>query len=187
RSYDANVGGLAYSLCSDATTAADQVTCFSNSASFLSMLAPGAPITAGGYTMTGTSQAAPHVAGAIAVARAAFPGEPVSATVSRLTTTGPTVTDPRNGVSLHRLDLNAALGGAGIVDTTAPVGAVTINAGATTTRAPAVTLGITGTDDGPSVTMCVSNTTLCTTFVALTATKAWTLPAGDGQKTVYVT
>lgn len=38
--YDANVGGLAYATCTDSTTAADKVTCFSNSASFLTILAP---------------------------------------------------------------------------------------------------------------------------------------------------
>ena len=54
--YDANWGGLAWgsSLCTDATTAADQVTCFSNSASFLTMLAPGALITAAVFTEGGT-------------------------------------------------------------------------------------------------------------------------------------
>ncbi len=50
--YDFNWGGLAYgtggSLCTDGTTAADQVTCFSNSASYLTLLAPGALITAAG-------------------------------------------------------------------------------------------------------------------------------------------
>src|SRR5262249_48249712 len=63
--YDANVGGVGYSGCQDPSTTADQVTCFSNSAPFLTLLAPGALITAGGYTMAGTSQATPHVAGAI--------------------------------------------------------------------------------------------------------------------------
>jgi hypothetical protein len=40
--YDANVGGQSWSTCTDATTAADKVPCFSNSASFLTILAPGA-------------------------------------------------------------------------------------------------------------------------------------------------
>ena len=185
--YDANVGGVGYSGCSDATTSADKVTCFSNSASFLSILAPGAPIVAGGVSMSGTSQASPHVAGAIAVARAAFPAEPISATVSRLVNNGPNITDPRNGVTLHRLDVNAALGGAGVVDTTPPTGSLKINQGAATTRTAPVTLSLTSSDDSGAVSMCVSNTTTCTTFTAFAATKTWSLATGNGMKTVYVT
>jgi subtilisin family serine protease len=109
--YDENVGGLAWSGCSDSTTAADKVTCFSNSASFITMLAPGAMITAAGLQMGGTSQATPHVAGAIAVLRAAFPDETPDQTIARLTGSGVSVTDARNGVVKPRLDLNAATEG----------------------------------------------------------------------------
>ncbi|MDT8383302.1 MAG: S8 family serine peptidase [Gammaproteobacteria bacterium] len=108
--YDANVGGLAYGFCTDATTAADRVTCFSNSANFLTLLAPGALITASGTTAAGTSQAAPHVSGAMAVLRSAYPADTVDAAILRLTSTGVAVTDSRNGLSMPRLDLLAALG-----------------------------------------------------------------------------
>jgi subtilisin family serine protease len=108
--YDANIGGVSYGICTDATTAPDQVTCFSNSASFLTMLAPGAAISAGGYTMYGTSQAAPHVAGAVAVLRAAYPSETIDSTAGRLAANGQPVSDPRNGVTTPRLDVYAALG-----------------------------------------------------------------------------
>jgi uncharacterized repeat protein (TIGR01451 family) len=103
--YDANVGGLQYAKCTDSTTAADQIACFSDSASFLTVLAPGAIIAAAGYSMTGTSQATPHVTGAVAVLRAAFPGETVDQTISRLTSTGHLVTDPRNGIVKPRINL----------------------------------------------------------------------------------
>lgn len=108
--YDANWGGLNWGsgLCTDATTAPDQVTCFSDSASFLTMLAPGAIITAAGITEGGTSQASPHVAGAIAVLRAAYPNETLSQTAARLTSSGVMVTDARNGISKPRLNLQAA-------------------------------------------------------------------------------
>jgi uncharacterized repeat protein (TIGR01451 family) len=106
--YDANVGSRAWSVCTDSTTTADKVTCFSNSASFLTMLAPGALITAAGSTMAGTSQSSPHVAGAIAALREAFPGETLDGTIARLTSGGVPVTDPRNGITLPRLNLLAA-------------------------------------------------------------------------------
>ncbi|WP_151766322.1 S8 family serine peptidase, partial [Acinetobacter nosocomialis] len=64
--YDSNIGGVSWGnpvKCSDPTTAADKVACFSNGGSLVTLLAPGAMITAGGYTMGGTSQATPHVAG----------------------------------------------------------------------------------------------------------------------------
>jgi hypothetical protein len=108
--YAASYGGLRYSNCTDITTAADKITCFSNSASFLSLLAPGAMITAGGYTMAGTSQATPHVAGAIAVLRAAFPSDTPDQTLARLQSTGTLITDARNGLTAPRINLSAALG-----------------------------------------------------------------------------
>ena len=99
------------SNCTDSTTAADQVTCFSNSASFLTLLAPGCRDDAGMISpdyMCGTSQAAPHVAGAVAVLRSAFPTETLDQTVTRLQN-GVAVTDSRNGVTKPRLDLAKAL------------------------------------------------------------------------------
>jgi subtilisin family serine protease len=104
--YDAAVGGIAYSACTDEATAADQVACFSNSAPFLTVLAPGALITAGGTTMAGTSQAAPHVAGAVAVLRSALPDATPDEVVALLRA-GKLVTDPRSGQRTPRVDLAA--------------------------------------------------------------------------------
>lgn len=108
--YDGNVGARSYSVCSDPVTTADQVGCFSNSASFLSLLAPGALITAAGATYQGTSQAAPHVSGAVAVLRAAYPSESLATTLSRLVTRGVNITDNRNQLVKPRIDVLASLG-----------------------------------------------------------------------------
>jgi subtilisin family serine protease len=110
--YDANWGGpyTWSSGCTDTATAPDGIPCFSDSASYLTMLAPGAFITAAGIQMAGTSQASPHVAGAVAVLRSAFPADTLDQTVNRLTAGGVPVTDPRNGVATPRLDLSASVG-----------------------------------------------------------------------------
>ncbi len=106
--YDANVGGLSYGVCTDNSSTADQITCFSNSGNTLDILAPGSLISAGGYTMAGTSMAAPHVAGAIAVARSYYaePEYSIDDIENMLTQSGPLITDSRNGVQTHRLDLS---------------------------------------------------------------------------------
>lgn len=91
----------------DAGGSVNQVTSFSNSASFLTMVAPGSFITAAGITMQGTSQATPHVAGAVAVLRAMYPDDTVAELVDKLKLGDP-LTDGRNGVSKPRLDLAAA-------------------------------------------------------------------------------
>lgn len=111
--YDSAMGAVTWSSgqaaqCTDASTAAGQVACFSNSARVMSLLAPGAIVTAAGLSYGGTSQAAPHVAGALAVLRAAYPAEVPAATESRLVSQGTPVTDPRNGLTHPRLNLLAA-------------------------------------------------------------------------------
>jgi subtilisin family serine protease len=78
--WDANVGSATVLGCTDAGTAADQVTCFSNLGTTTDLVAPGAPVTAAGTasptatsTFSGTSMAAPMTAGCIALLGQAFP------------------------------------------------------------------------------------------------------------------
>jgi hypothetical protein len=184
--YDANLGGLSWSNCTDSTTAADKVTCFSNSDDTVELLAPGALITAAGSTMGGTSQATPHVAGAIAVLRAAFPDDSVSETVTRLSTTGTTITDTRNGLTFPRIDLNAALELGGALDATGPTGSVVINSGSTATKTTSVTLTIDATDESGVSQMCISNSTSCTSWLSYATSKSWTISSTPGDRAVYI-
>jgi hypothetical protein len=112
--YDANVGARTWTTtepdCTDSATVADKVVCFSNSASFLTMLAPGALITVTGATVAGTSLSSPVVTGAVAVLAQAFPADTASARLNRLTANGVAVTDTRNNIVKPRLDLLAAQG-----------------------------------------------------------------------------
>lgn len=129
--YDSAMGAIGWSPCFDSTTAADQVTCFSNSASFLKVLAPGSVITAAGITMSGTSQAAPHVAGALAVVAAAYPLDTPDQRLQRLTSTGSPITDRRNGVTRPRIDVGRAATGCAF--TVSPLTATASLAGGTLT------------------------------------------------------
>lgn len=111
--YDSSMGsrgwGASSYQCGDASTAADKITCFSQSGPLLSLLAPGAEITAAGITESGTSQATPHVAGAVAVLGAVKPQASSYKVQQSLASTGPTIFDSRSGILRHRLDLAAAV------------------------------------------------------------------------------
>ncbi len=159
--YDSNVGGLVWgsppSQCTDNTSAADQITCFSQSASYLTVLGPGALITAAGLTEGGTSQAAPHVAGAVAVLAAASPGATLDQISSAIANSGPSIFYPANGTTKHRFDLPDAV--AGVVPTTGSDLSIT----ATDTPDPAaigdsITYTVTVTDNGPETATGISVT-----------------------------
>ncbi len=92
-------------------SAADLVTCFSQSASYLTILGPGAFVNApnASFQQSGTSQAAPHVAGSVAVLRARYPAEPLSQTIQRLTNSGVQDTDPGNELTRSRVNLLASV------------------------------------------------------------------------------
>jgi uncharacterized repeat protein (TIGR01451 family) len=104
--YDSNVGGVSAGVCTDNTTAPDQIACFSNRSNYMTLFAPGAFVTAGGITDTGTSQAAPHVAGAIAVLRSTFPSETLAQTLARLTSTGAPISFISNSTTVTKPRVN---------------------------------------------------------------------------------
>jgi subtilisin len=100
----------------------DQVSSFSNSASFLSLLAPGQWISSsvppsGFSNFAGTSMATPHVAGAFAILRDTNPTASVDTLLAALQNSGVSVTDSRppcpgcatSGVTKKRIRIKAAL------------------------------------------------------------------------------
>jgi subtilisin len=96
------------------TSKTDQVSLFSNSASFLSLLAPGesiySSIPGGEFAYkNGTSMAAPHVAGTWAIMKQKTPLATVDSVLSALKTTGLPVTDPWNDVTTPRIRIDRAL------------------------------------------------------------------------------
>jgi len=130
--YDANIGGRSFSVCTDASTRADQVTCYSNSTPerdvngqpLLDVLAPSdcavTAALAGGANpcFNGTSAATPYVAGALAAyLSGGMTADEAQAALRR----GQPVLDPRNFVVTPRLDMRA-----GLADTST----MTVNPGA---------------------------------------------------------
>lgn len=120
--YDADVGQVNgwKTSCSDVTTRADQVACWSDSDPTLDLLAPGARATStgrGGGTITynGTSQASPQAAAVAALLLEAFPGLSVDELEARLKATGRLVTDdlqggnPGTNRTTPRIDARVAL------------------------------------------------------------------------------
>lgn len=119
--YDANIGGRQYgegtcmpSGCTDATTAADKITCYSNSSARLDALAPSdcseTTKLGGGFEtcFNGTSAACPYAAG-VAAQLLSLRGQTTPAQIrSAFTSTGQAITDTRNGVTRRRVDAVAA-------------------------------------------------------------------------------
>ncbi|MFF8317833.1 S8 family serine peptidase [Streptomyces bobili] len=96
-----------------ATSDDDQLSAFTNRGPLLDLLAPGTGIISSvpgdGYaSKNGTSMAAPHVAGALAVLRQAFPNDSVANSESRLETSGKAVA--YTGAETPRIDVAQALG-----------------------------------------------------------------------------
>ncbi len=102
------------------STTRDQVSNFSDSSPLLHLLAPGRWINSSipnnqFQNYSGTSMAAPHVAGAFAILRQRKPAASVTQILNALINSGQPITDSRNGLVKPRIKidnaLNAVLGG----------------------------------------------------------------------------
>jgi subtilisin family serine protease len=111
--YDGDAGTVSFG-CTDASTQADKVACFSNSSSAVDLLAPGAPVSSTGVgggvsTFLGTSQACPEAAAAAALLLEAQPSLSPDQIEAALKNTGVSITDTRNGLPFRRIDAKAAV------------------------------------------------------------------------------
>ncbi len=120
--YDANLGQASFenvtcaaaNRCTDSSTAAGKVSCYSNSGTNLDVWAPAhcarTTRTGGGYEYCfgGTSASSPYAAGVAAQLYGLVSGLTPAQLRSALTSTGTLVTDPGNGVAKHLVDAVAA-------------------------------------------------------------------------------
>ena len=190
--YNGSYGGVTWqtsptTTCTDSTSTADQVTCFSQSASYLMLLGPGSFVNAptSGFQESGTSQATPHVSGSVAVLRARYPAEPLSQTVQRLQITGVHDTDAHSGITTPRIELFAATnqGTSLSLSGTGPESATEGGTGTYTLKVtnagPLVATDVVVTDTLPSAATFVSASSGCSLAGRIVTCRAISLAAGS--------
>lgn len=107
-------GCISSAIAVGSTTKQDEISYFSNSSDMLDILAPGSDIVSSApgeswATMSGTSMATPHVAGAFTLLRSAKPGASVRDIYNALVNGGKPLEDDRNGITRSRIQLDSAL------------------------------------------------------------------------------
>jgi subtilisin family serine protease len=116
--WDAAVGPQVVFGCADTSTAADKITCYSNTGPTLDVVASGNPMTSTGLvantsTFLGTSNASPLVTACIALLRGALPDLTPNQIEVALEASPIQLTDPTNGLAFPRVDCMEALTAAG--------------------------------------------------------------------------
>jgi subtilisin family serine protease len=99
------------------STKTDGISSTSNAGALIDVFAPGTAIMSAGsaspttyFAASGTSMAAPHVAGAFALLRQRFPCYPLAEFENALKNSGITITHPTTGAVYRRINLQAAVG-----------------------------------------------------------------------------
>jgi hypothetical protein len=106
---DYSISGIAWPACSFFAISVGAVdnyakrATFSNIAPILTIMAPGVGVAAGGVTLSGASQAAPHVTGGIASIISQFPSDGWTTLVNRLKSSGQTTDWPVKALQLGNL------------------------------------------------------------------------------------
>lgn len=112
--YDAYIDNIGYSSCSETYKNADDITCYTNRNNLLNFLAPGTMIKstfrAGGFgDLSGTSMAAPHVAGLAALMLEANNTLAPSQIKQIMNSTGKLIYDSATGLYFSRINATAAV------------------------------------------------------------------------------
>lgn len=121
----------------------DGITYFSNISQNTTFAAPGATIGSAGYGNTiryasGTSMAAPHVAGVFALYKQMYPNDTIDQAIARLQSISPTISDYSANIKVKRIDIDKLVNADPVVPTTTttPPQTTTTTVITTTTTTP---------------------------------------------------